>query len=212
MKHRRRRSLLTALITFVLLLAVLVASAIDWQTKNEPKPTEISASVEIEAETEELIVDTEEDADEAETQKAVQNPLLSPELQPDPEPEIDENELEMLACVIYSEAGGDAYSDLARQYVGDVVLNRVADLRFPDTLEGVLLQEGQYGRFHWTGIVWPERAQYEVEAAAVARAYDVARALLSGEHSEIYGAGYIWQAEFSQGTDVIYLDGIYFGR
>ena len=157
-------------------------------------------------------MDTEEDADEAETQKVVQNPLLSPELQPDPEPEIDENELEMLACVIYSEAGGDAYSDLARQYVGDVVLNRVADLRFPDTLEGVLLQEGQYGRFHWTGIVWPERAQYEVEAAAVARAYDVARALLSGEHSEIYGAGYIWQAEFSQGTDVIYLDGIYFGR
>lgn len=118
----------------------------------------------------------------------------------------------MLACAIYCEAGGDACSDLCRYYVGDVILNRVNDPRFPDTIEGVLTQKSQYGRFYWTGIVWPERANYPGEAAAVARAYDTARALLSGERSELYGAGYIWQAEFTQGTDVIYLDGTYFGR
>lgn len=124
----------------------------------------------------------------------------------------DETEVEMLACAIYCEAGGNACSDLCRYYAGDVILNRVDDPRYPDTLEGVLAEKGQYGRFYWTGIVWPERAQYAVEAAAVERAYQTARALLSGEHSELYGEGYIWQAEFKQGTDVIYLDGIYFGR
>lgn len=126
--------------------------------------------------------------------------------------EPEDAEIEMLACVIYQEAGGNACSDLCRAYVGDVVLNRVEDPRFPDTLEGVLTAEGQYGSFYRTGIKWPERAGNPGEAAAVERAYDAARALLSGEHSELYGAGYIWQAEFEQGSDVIFLDGLYFGR
>lgn len=205
MKHRRRRSPAPALITLIALLAMLGVGAfgtVDRLAQYESVPATFPAPAVAQAETVKLIP--------VMAQEAVKG--TPPEAELTPEPVIDEAELEMLACVIYGEAGGNACSDLARQYVGDVVLNRVADSRFPDTLEGVLLQEGQYGRFHWTGIVWPERAQYEVEASAVARAYDTARALLSGEHSELYGAGYIWQAEFSQGTDVIYLDGIYFGR
>ena len=121
-------------------------------------------------------------------------------------------DVELLACVIYQEAGGDACSDLCRFMVGDVVLNRVADNRFPDTIEEVLTQRGQYGTFSKTGVVWPARAGNPGEAAAVERAYDTARRLLSGEHSEIYDAGYIWQAEFIQGKDVIEVDGTYFGR
>lgn len=120
--------------------------------------------------------------------------------------------VEMLACVIYQEAGGDACSDLCRFMVGDVVLNRVADSRFPDTIEEVLTQRGQYGTFSKTGVVWPARASNPGEAAAVERAYDTARRLLSGEHSELYDAGYIWQAEFIQGKNVIEVDGTYFGR
>lgn len=121
-------------------------------------------------------------------------------------------DVELLACVIYQEAGGDACSDLCRFMVGDVVLNRVADSRFPDTIEDVLTHRGQYGTFSKTGVVWPARASNPGEAAAVERAYDTARRLLSGEHSELYGAGYIWQAEFIQGKDVIEVDGTYFGR
>lgn len=121
-------------------------------------------------------------------------------------------DLEMLACVIYQEAGGDACSDQCRFMVGDVVLNRVADSRFPNTIEEVLTQRGQYGTFSKTGVVWPARASNPGEAAAVERAYDTARRLLSGEHSELYDAGYIWQAEFIQGKDVIEVDGTYFGR
>lgn len=126
--------------------------------------------------------------------------------------EPDETMVDLLACVIYQEAGGDACSDLCRFMVGDVVLNRVADSRFPDTIEEVLTQRGQYGTFSKTGVVWPARADNPGEAAAVERAYDTARRLLSGEHSELYDAGYIWQAEFIQGKDVIEVDGTYFGR
>lgn len=168
------------------------------------RPAEVhTAVVETEPAVDETVVET---VDEAEPPA----PTAEPEAPAETEP--DEAEVEMLACAIYCEAGGDACSDQCRYMVGDVMLNRVDDPRFPDTLEEVLTQKGQYGRFHWTGIVWPERASNPGEAAAVARAYETARALLSGEHSELYGAGYIWQAEFTQGTDVIYLDGTYFGR
>ena len=79
-------------------------------------------------------------------------------------PEIDEWELEMLACVIFQEAGGDECTDLCRYYVGDVVLNRIMDDRFPDNMYEVLTQKYQYGRFYWTGIVWPSRASNPNEA------------------------------------------------
>jgi len=126
------------------------------------------------------------------------------------EPEMTERE--MLACGIYNEAGGDDCSDLCRKYVGDVMLNRVEDERFPDTLEGVLTAPRQYGRFATTGIKWPERAKEPGEAHAVERAYRIADELLAGEHSELYGQGYVWQAEFEQGSEGFWLDGIYFGR
>lgn len=128
------------------------------------------------------------------------------------EGEVDELDVEMLACAIYQEAGGDACRDICRYMVGDIVLNRIADERFPDTMEMVLMDERQFGEFFWTGIKWPDRASAPGEAKAVQRAYDTARAILSGEHSEIYGKGYVWLAEFEQGSDVIALDGLYFGR
>lgn len=121
-------------------------------------------------------------------------------------------EVEMLACVIYQEAGGDAYCDTCRRRVADVVLNRVDSASFPNTIYEVLTQEGQYGRFHWTGIIWPERAKYESEAHAVERAYRIAQEVLNGQHSELYGNRYVWQAGFIQGYDNVYCCGHYFGK
>ena len=125
-----------------------------------------------------------------------------------------EAEIEMLACALYQEAGGDACCDLCRHRVGDVILNRMEDDRFPDTVEEVLTAYRQYGRFYWTGVVWPDRSAQPGEAHAVARAWQTARDVLSGEHSDLYGEGYIYQAEFEQGADVIHCEdcGIYFGR
>ena len=126
--------------------------------------------------------------------------------------EIDEYAVELLACTIYCEAGADSISDETRRMVGDVVLIRVEDSRFPDSIEAVLTQRAQYGRFHWTGVVWPSRADSDAEKHAVDRAYRIARELLSGEHSALYGKGYVYQAEFKQGSGSIESDGIYFGR
>lgn len=129
-------------------------------------------------------------------------------VRPKPEPQM----VEMLACGIYNEAGGDECSDDTRRYVGDVMLNRVDDDRFPDTLEKVLTAPLQYGRFATTGIVWPERAKNPGEKHAVERAYRIAEELLSGQHSELYGQGYVWQAEFEQGVEGFWQDGLYFGK
>lgn len=126
--------------------------------------------------------------------------------------EIDPEELEMLACVIYQEAGGNGSCDNCRKYVADIVLNRIEHPKFPDTMYEVLTAYRQYGMFYWTGIKWPERAKYDVEKEAVARAYRTAEEVLSGQHSELYGQGYIWQAKFVQGTDGFWCCGHYYGR
>ena len=120
-----------------------------------------------------------------------------------------EAELEMMALVIYQEAGSDSCSDETRIMVGNVVMNRVADSRFPNTIEEVLLQKAQYGRLHWTGLVWPERASHDTETEAVERAYKCAEMVLEGE--KLLPDDCIWQAEFVQGKEVVaHSDGFYF--
>ena len=192
-------------VSVMLMVAVLSLSLTSRSDNTQAEPIiEASVPVVVESTMKETSVVVEPERVEEIVVTSVQN---------DPVPAVDEAELEMLACVIYQEAGGDAASDEARYMVGDVVLNRVADERFPNTMEEVLTQERQYGRFHWTGIVWPDRAQNPGEAAAVERAYRIAFDLLSDTyHSMLYGEGYIWQAEFKQGRDIVALDGIYFGK
>lgn len=128
------------------------------------------------------------------------------------EPYINPYDVEMLACVIFQEAGWDRSCDDCRRRVADVVLNRVADDRFPNNIHDVLMQKNQYGRYYWTGIVWPDYASDPNEKADVERAYRIAREVLSGQHSDLYGKGYVWQATFKQGTDNIYCCGHYYGR
>ena len=60
---------------------------------------------------------------------------------------IDDEELMLLARLIYAEAGG-VKDDKCLYYVGSVVLNRVKDEDYPDTIEGVIFQTEpciQYG-------------------------------------------------------------------
>lgn len=130
--------------------------------------------------------------------------------EPPTEPIYTTDELDMLALVIYQEAGADYCSDETRLMVGTVVMNRIADPRFPDTMYEVLTQEAQYGRFHWTGLVWPERASKEEEAHAVARAYAIAERILQGER--VLPADVIFQSEYILGEIVAVSDGFYFCR
>lgn len=182
------------------------------ETKEIPieteKPFETLVTVISNVETEDI---QEESNDVAEKEEEAEIPIAETE-------EIvynsyTEEDVEYLAMAIYQEAGSDYICDECRYMVGDVILNRVADPRFADTIRGVLESPGQYGMFYYTGVQWIERAQYEIEQHAVERARETARALLENEHhSELYGNGYIWQAEFEQGYDIIYCDGTYFGR
>lgn len=120
------------------------------------------------------------------------------------------SDLELLACVMYQEAGGSCDECVRR--VGDVVLNRVNDSRFPNTIKGVLTAKNQYGRFYYTGVKWPSRAKNYYEKKYVARAYRIAEEVLNGQHSELYGKGYVWQAAFKQGKGQIKCCGEYFGK
>ena len=128
---------------------------------------------------------------------------------------VNEHDVELLACVIYQEAGGDTCCDMCRRRVADVVLNRVKDPRFKGTTIEEILIDGdpapQWGLYSVTGVVWPDKASLPEEQHAVERAYRSAREVLEGQHSDLTSE-YIWCAEFSQGTDVIECDGIYFGK
>ena len=127
------------------------------------------------------------------------------------EPVYTDSELDLLALVIYQEAGGDACTDSTRRMVGEVVLNRVASRHFPDTIADVLTQRAQYGRLYWTGLQWPERATDETERDAVRRAYDCAKQVLTGPR--ILPTDVVYQAEFQQGTETVaHQDGFYFCR
>ena len=126
----------------------------------------------------------------------------------------NKEDAEYLACVIYQEAGGDGCCDMCRRRVADIVLNRVKDARLAgDTVEAILTEGNppQWGLYSVTGIVWPEKASYPEEAAAVERARRIAIEVLEGNHSDLT-EDYIWCAEFPQGQDVIECDGIYFGK
>ena len=99
-----------------------------------------------------------------------------------------EDDLYVLSHIISAEAGN--CSEDMMLSVGSVVLNRVADDRFPDTISEVVFQEGQYAPT-WDGAYYNE----PTEAAK-----KVAKRLL--EEGSAIDASVVWQAEFPQGNGV----------
>ncbi len=128
---------------------------------------------------------------------------------PAPDKTYTDEELEILALIVYQEAGEDRVSDDTRRLVAQVFLNRVNDSRFPDSFYEVATAERQYGRLYWTGIVWPDRASSQVEAHAVERAYKIAQEVLESD-DPICPEDVIFQAEFVQGDIYAEQDGMYF--
>ena len=128
---------------------------------------------------------------------------------PAPDKTYTDKELEILALIVYQEAGGDKVSDDTRRLVAQVFLNRVNDSRFPDSFYEVATAERQYGRLYWTGLVWPDRASSQEESHAVERAYKIAQEVLESDEP-ICPEGVIFQAEFIQGDVYAEQDGMYF--
>lgn len=101
-----------------------------------------------------------------------------------------QEDLELLAHVIYAEAGSDYCTDEMRYGVGSVVLNRVEDECFPDTLYNVIYQKGQY-QCTWDG---------NIDKTPDERSYRIAQDLLN--NGSIFPSDVVYQAEFKQGSGV----------
>lgn len=103
------------------------------------------------------------------------------------QPKYTQEDLMLLAKVIYSEAGSSWLSDEHQRLVGQVVLNRVADESFPDTIEEVVYQKGQYSSASRLNSITPDE-----------RTIANARWLLEG--NRVTPADVVYQANFPQGS------------
>lgn len=124
-----------------------------------------------------------------------------PEETEEPEVMYTDDELFCMAAVIYNEAGGNKCSDEHRALVGYVVLNRVNDPRFPDSIREVLEQRGQYA-YMSKGVRFAKRHTNPGEKRAVERAYRIAREVLENRNNIPIPANVVFQAEFKQGIGV----------
>ena len=102
-----------------------------------------------------------------------------------------EEELELLAHLIFAEAGSDWCSDKLQQYTGSVVLNRIKSKYYPNNMHDVIYQKGQYSVVNSGAI---NKTPNE-------RAYNVARFLL--ENGSVLPENVVFQSQKIQG------DGIY---
>ena len=111
-----------------------------------------------------------------------------------------DEDIRILTTTVFHEAGHT--TEQLRQYVAQVVLNRVEDSRFPDTVKGVITQPGQYSTKYAT-----------VEAANAIQATDSkngtyyygicedsVKAAMMGQVEMPSNA--LYQANFSQGKGV----------
>lgn len=94
----------------------------------------------------------------------------------------------MLAHLINAEAGSDWCSDDLMRYVGSVALNRAQHEAFPNTLEEVIYQPGQYA-CTWDG---------NFEKKPCERAVRIAKELL--DSGSVLPVDVVFQAEFIQGS------------
>ena len=214
-----KRALIRAVIITMLILILIIEITVKAGTEPQPPTEETTQAIaetthEPQETTEPTEIQTEETTptEESMPPQTTTEPPMADSTEPptEPEPTYTQEELEMLAIVIYQEAGADYISDETRLMVGTVVMNRIQDERFPDTMHGVLTQKSQYGHLHWTGVVWPDRASYPSEAHAVERAYTIAERILNGERA--LPEDVVFQSEYIQGEIVAQQDGFYFCR
>ena len=113
---------------------------------------------------------------------------------------IDESKVYMLAHLIGGEAGADWCTDELQLMVGSVVLNRMASDKFPDEMEEVIFQTGQYS-VTWNGAYYNEPTKRTVANA---------RYLI--ENGPTIPSDVLWQANFPQKRTYKVVQGVYFGH
>lgn len=101
-----------------------------------------------------------------------------------------EQNLELLAHLLMGESGADYCSDQLMFYVGSVAINRVISDDFPNTLEEVIYQPGQYA-CTWDG-------NFDLEPTD--RCWQIAQELL--DNGPVLPTNVVFQAQFTQGSSV----------
>lgn len=111
-----------------------------------------------------------------------------------------QEDIDLMAHLIYAENGDDSYREYMRamRYTGSVVLNRMASDRYPDTLEGVIYQRGQYA-CTWDG---------HIHRTPSDDAYEVAEDLI--RNGSALPEDVLFAAEFRQGHVYDYVAGTYY--
>lgn len=108
-----------------------------------------------------------------------------------------DKDLRLLSQIIFSESGYCSWQ--LQLYVGSVVLNRTKDYRFPDTIEDVVYQRGQYAPVG--SRIWYQKPNKS--------SVDAAKALLSD--GSVLPEYVVFQANFRQGQGTyIELETVYF--
>lgn len=114
--------------------------------------------------------------EKGETISETENPVFS----------YSEEEFRMLACVVQAEVRGGSREH--KQLVAEVVLNRVESNLFPDTISGVLTQQGQF-----SSIVNYYRTRYEPDNDTLL----VVKAALEREKDSTGGALYFYAPRYT---------------
>lgn len=190
MNRIKKLLIILALVTLIL-LSIPVNKESNDAIPAAPEATELVDEETLEEvfimEPEDEIVTTEEE------QSAVVDEVVEeqPELLSAPQPQYSDNDLMLLAKVIYAEAGSEFLSDEWKMCVGEVVLNRVASPEFPNTIYDVVYQQGQYQG---------ARSGYIASLTPSERCIDIARRLLDGER--LMEPAVVFQANFKQGSGI----------
>lgn len=108
-----------------------------------------------------------------------------------------DEELNMLAALIYYEAGSNDCSDRHQQLVGQVVLNRVNSNEFPDTIYDVITQTKHGIQYSTYKKVLKNMGNRDIIPQ---RCYDNALVVLNGEVD--CPDNIVWQAGFIQGSEI----------
>ena len=100
---------------------------------------------------------------------------------------VDTAEVDLLARLIYCES--NTLEEEAQIYTGSVALNRVSSDKFPNTLEEVIYQKGQYACTGKLYSITPTKRQYEIAEELLKSGSSIPETV-------------VFQSEFRQGSGV----------
>lgn len=152
--------------------------------------------IEIERNSEQFVKETAQEFETETETVAEPSNSIEEETQTELETKYTEYDFELLARVIEAEAGGE--SDYHKLCVGTVVMNRVASDKYPDTIEGVIYQPGQYQCV----------TNSHINKDPSESSYEAAESILDGRR--MFRSSVVYQAEFIQGKVVEKVGNTYF--